>query len=92
MNNFNAGKRIYHAAEIIVGSETDIKFQHIIIKLHPADRVAPYEHMHAYTKSGYDLSSELSIVHYRSLEAHIQIAPDDFNYSQEYYQKKMNRR
>nr|MBA2655336.1 hypothetical protein [Gammaproteobacteria bacterium] len=59
------------------------------IKIHPADRVTRYEHMHIYTKSGNDLSSELSKIYYRSQEAHIQIAPDDLSYNLEYYNRMM---
>jgi len=45
-----------------------------------------------YAKSGQDLSSELTKVHYRSPEAHIQIDPDDLNFNQEYYNRMMKGR
>jgi Pre-toxin TG len=59
------------------------------IKIHPSDRITQYEHMHIYNKNAQDLSADLSSVHYRSPEAHIEIAPDSFGFSQEYYNKKM---
>src|SRR5690606_6923068 len=43
----------------------------IRVKIHPPDKVTTYEHMHVYDKSGKDLSSNLSRVHYRDPEGHI---------------------
>lgn len=81
------------------GSAEDGKFMSFVdkqanirVKIHPSDRVTQYDHTHIYNKQGQDLSAELSIVNYRSPEAHIEIAPDDFDYSQEYYKRMINGR
>ena len=81
------------------GSAEDGRFMDFIdkqgnlrVKLHPPDRITQYDHIHIYNKRGQDLNTELSTVSYKSPEGHIQMASDDFNYSQEYYNRITNGR
>jgi len=62
------------------GKSPDSRFMEFIdkgnnlrVKIHPADRITKYNHLHIYDKSGRSLSSDLQIVLPNSPEAHIQI-------------------
>lgn len=47
------------------------RFGNTRIKIHPADRVTKYEHLHLYNKAGDSLNKSLQIVEKTSIEAHI---------------------
>ncbi|WP_318358113.1 PAAR-like domain-containing protein [Enterobacter sp.] len=42
-------------------------------KIHPADKVTKYDHIHIYDKTGHPLDSDLNVVDFRSSDAHIEI-------------------
>ena len=45
------------------------------VKIHPPARSTPYSHTHLYDKSGRPLSSDLTVVSRKSVDAHIEIKP-----------------
>lgn len=47
------------------------KIGNIRVKIHPPDKITPYNHLHIYNKYGNSLNKNLDIVQKNSLEAHI---------------------
>ncbi len=48
-------------------------FGNIRVKIHPADRITTYNHIHIYDKAGNSLDTNLKVVSRSSTEAHIPI-------------------
>lgn len=62
------------------GKSPDMRFIELIdkrgilrVKIHPADKITKYDHIHIYNRSGNSLSKNLKVVNAKSEEAHIQI-------------------
>jgi hypothetical protein len=55
------------------------KLNNIRIKMHPADKITPYDHLHLYDRKGNSLNSQLKAVDRRSAEAHIPVGVNHEN-------------